>query len=66
MYKRRRRNPIPAYSVADITTEYGFHPNTVRAWVHRDGLRYHRKGRGGKILIREDDLETFLKKFYDM
>jgi len=62
--RRRVRNPIPFRSVTEISQRYGFHPNTVRAWVHRDGLRCYRKGSGGKILIREDYLLTFLDKFY--
>lgn len=64
--KRKMRNPIPLYSVKDISEKYDFHPNTIRAWVHRDGLRCYRKGRGGRILIREDDLLAFLAKWYEM
>ena len=64
--RRRTKNPIPLYSVRDISLRYEFHPNTVRAWVHRDGLRCYRKGREGKIYIREDDLLDFLAKFYEL
>lgn len=53
------------YSVDDINEKYNFHPNTIRAWVHRDGLRHYRKGRGDKIYIREDDLKDFLATFYE-
>ena len=63
--KRRKLNPVQLWSVAEIAERYRFHPNTVRAWVHRDGLRYYRKGRGGKILIREDDLLDFLVRAYE-
>lgn len=64
--KRRRRNVIPLWSVNDIREQYGFHPNTVRAWVHRDGLRHYRKGPGGKIYFREDDLLDFITKVYEV
>ncbi|MFC1968610.1 helix-turn-helix domain-containing protein [Chloroflexota bacterium] len=66
MAGRRRKNPlqIRAYSVQEICDQFDFHPNTVRLWVHRDGLRHYRKGPGGKILIREDDLNEFLDRFY--
>ena len=64
--RRRIRNPIPLYSVEEISKRYGFHPNTIRAWVHRDGLRCYRKGPGGKMYIREDDLLDFLAKWYEM
>ena len=64
--RRRRRNPIRLLSVREISDRYEFHPNTVRAWVHRDGLRHYRKGPGGKMLIREDDLLDFLTKVYEL
>ena len=53
-------------SVQEISSLHGFHPNTIRAWVSRDGLRCYRKGRGGKVLIREDDLSEFLAKWYEL
>ena len=65
MAQRRRKNPIRLYSVNEISELFGFHPNTVRLWIHRDGLRHYRKGAGGKIYIREDDLKDFLAKFYE-
>lgn len=65
MTRKRRRNPIRLYSVNEISTTYGFHPNTVRLWVHRDSLRHYKKGRGGKIYIQEDDLNDFLAKYYE-
>ena len=64
MTRKRRRNPLRLYSVAEISQKYGFHANTIRLWVHRDGLRYYRKGRGGKIYIREDDLKDFFARYY--
>jgi len=67
MGTKKRKNPrrIRLYSVREIGNEYDFHPNTVRLWVHRDGLRHYRKGPGGKILIREDDLKNFFDEFYE-
>ena len=63
--KRKRRNPLRLLSVKEISEKYDFHPNTVRAWVHRDGLHHYRKGPGGKMLIRENDLLEFLAKWYE-
>lgn len=67
MAGRKRKNPrlIRVYSVEEISDQFDFHPNTVRLWVHRDGLRHYKKGPGGKILIREDDLNEFFDKFYE-
>jgi len=67
MAGRKRKNPrlIALYSVAEISKKFDFHPNTVRLWVHRDGLRHYRKGPGRKILIREDDLNQFFDEFYE-
>ncbi|MFC1892460.1 helix-turn-helix domain-containing protein [Chloroflexota bacterium] len=65
MSRRRRKNPIWLYSVSEISEAFGFHPNTIRLWIHRDSLRHYRKGRGGKIHIREDDLKDFFTKFYE-
>lgn len=67
MAGRKRKNPrmIRVYSVEEIGELYDFHPNTVRSWIRRDGLRHYRKGPGGKILIREDDLNRFFDEFYE-
>ena len=67
MAGRKRKNPrlIRVYSIEEISDQFDFHPNTVRLWVHRDGLRHYKKGPGGKILIREDDLNEFFDKYYE-
>jgi excisionase family DNA binding protein len=65
MMRKRRRNPVRMYSVEEVSDKFNFHPNTVRLWVHRDGLRSYRKGRGNKIYIREDDLRDFFAKYYE-
>ncbi len=68
MHRRRRHieNPIRAFSIAEVAELHGFHPNTVRLWISRDGLRSYRKGPGGKVYIREDDLKDFLLKNYEL
>lgn len=65
MSRKRRKNPIRLYSVNEVSELFDFHPNTVRLWIQRDNLRHYRKGRGGKIWIREDDLKDFFAKFYE-
>ena len=68
IYRRKRnvivKKGVPLLSVESISERYNFHPNTVRAWVTRDGLRHIRYGPGGKIFIREDDVERFIKFWY--
>jgi len=67
-YRRKKdiisKRGIHMFSVKHISKKYDFHLNTVRAWVTRDGLRCVRHGPGGKIFIREDDVEDFIKKWY--
>lgn len=67
-YRRKRniiaKRGVPMLSVESISAEYGFHPNTIRAWVTRNGLRHIRHGPGGKIFIRQDDVERFIKFWY--
>jgi excisionase family DNA binding protein len=65
MSRKRRPNPVLMLSVEEVSSLYGFHPNTIRLWIHRDNLRHYRKGRGGKIFIREDDLKDFFARFYE-
>lgn len=57
---------IPMLSVNDISKKYDFHPHTIRAWVNRDGLRAEKHGPGGKTFIRQDDLEDFLREWYEL
>ena len=67
-YRRKRnvivKKGIPLLSVESMSAKYDFHPNTIRAWVTRDHLRHVRHGPGGKIFIREDDVERFIKFWY--
>ena len=67
-YRRKKnivaKRGVPLLSVESISAKYDFHPNTVRAWVTRDGLRHIRHGPGRKIFIRQDDVEQFIKFWY--
>lgn len=69
-YSKRKRvvpkRSVPLLSVKRISQDYDFHPNTIRSWVKRDKLRHVRRGRGGKILIRKDDVERFIKQWYEI
>ena len=68
---RRRKNSRIDFkdksflSVNEISKRYRFHPNTVRAWVSRDGLKHVRRGPGGKIYIREGHVERFIRNWYE-
>jgi excisionase family DNA binding protein len=67
----RRKNPEEAsalifLSVEAICRDYGFHPNTIRKWVAQDRLRHIRYGRGRKIFINKDDVEAFIRQWYDV
>jgi excisionase family DNA binding protein len=64
MMKRRIRNPVLYVSVAEASALYGFHPNTIRAWAHRDGLPFLKRGRGGKMYFRAEDIRRFLDTHY--
>lgn len=68
---RRKKNMIqgqkvPMLSVKRISDKYGFHPNTVRSWVNRDGLKAVKHGPGNKLFIRQDDVEDFINTWYDI
>ena len=60
-----RGRAIPMLSVRRIGEKYSFHPHTIRAWVNRDRLRHVKHGPGGKIFIRQDDVEAFIKEWYE-
>jgi len=66
MPKRIRRNPANLLSVTQVSEKFDFHPNTVRAWISRDGLRCYRKGPLGKIFLREDDVVDFIANHYEI
>ena len=65
MTRRKQVNPVWLLSVEDVARLYDFHPNTIRSWVNEDHLHHYRKGRGGKIYIREDDVRDFIARNYD-
>ena len=60
-----RESAIPMLSVDQISKKYDFHPHTIRSWVNRDSLRADRHGPGRKIFIRQDDVEAFIKEWYE-
>lgn len=67
--RRRKRNVgvgkvIRMLSVERISELYDFHPNTIRSWVKQDGLRHTKQGPGGKIYIRKEDVERYIKLWY--
>ena len=66
MRRRKRVNPVWLLSIEDVARRYDFHPNTIRAWVNEDGLRHYRKGRGGKIYLREDDVRDYIVRNYKL
>ena len=57
---------VPMLSVKAISERYDFHPHTVRAWVNRDGLRAIKHGPGGKLFVRQTDVERFIRKWYEL
>jgi len=68
--KYRKRNTsggdvIRMLSIERIRELYGFHPNTVRSWVNSDRLRHIRRGPGGKIYIRQEDVERHIQLWYE-
>ncbi len=67
---RRKRNVgtgkvIRLLSVERISELYDFHPNTIRSWVKHDGLRHTKQGPGGKIYARKEDVDRFIKLWYE-
>jgi len=67
-YKRKRNvmsGKARMLSVQRIAKEYGFSVHTVYNWVNRDHLRHVKHGPGGKIFIRQDDVERFINQWYE-
>lgn len=62
--KRKRGFNLIYVSVADLAAQYGFHPNTVRAWAHRDGLPFIKRGKGGKMYFLRTDVQSFIDRYY--
>lgn len=65
---KRKKNVISGnakmLSVKRVADKYGFSIHTVYNWVHRDGLKHVKHGPGGKIFIRQDVVERFIKSWY--
>lgn len=66
---KRKKNVIPGkermLSVQRIAKGYDFSTHTVYNWVHRDGLRYVKHGPGGKIFIKQVNVERFIRQWYE-
>jgi len=67
-YKRKKnviqKGNVPMLSIKMVSERYGFHPQTVRNWVNRDGLKFVKHGQGDKVFIRQDDVEAFIDTWY--
>jgi len=67
-YKRKKnviqKGIVPMLSIKMVSEKYGFHPQTVRNWVNRDGLKSVKHGTGNKVFIRQDDVEAFIDTWY--
>lgn len=67
MFKRKysRKNLVnKMLSVAQVSEKYGFHPQTVRNWINRDGLKHVKHGPGGKVFFKKFVIERFIKNWY--
>lgn len=51
-------------TVSQVANMCDVHPNTVRNWIHRDGLRAYRTP-SRYLLITKEDLMQFLANLYD-
>ena len=51
-------------SIKQVSEKYGVHPNTVYNWVHRDKLMHAHDGPGNKIFLRQNEVESFLRRYY--
>jgi len=60
---RKRRNPQYLTAV-QIAKRYGFHRNTPANWC-RDKIIPFTIGTRGEYLMREDDVENFIRKWYE-
>lgn len=61
-YRRKRNSEY--LTTVQIGKRYGFHPNTPGNWC-RDKLIPFTKGTRGEYLLREDDVQAFIKEWYD-
>jgi hypothetical protein len=66
---KKQRNPISLYkdmlSIKRISDLYGFHPQTIYRWLAKHDLEAEKHGRGGKLFIRKDYLEDFIRTWYE-
>ncbi len=55
-------NMLPVKHVAE---KYGFSVHTVYNWISRDKLKSEKHEPGGKVFIKQNDVEAFIKKWYE-
>ena len=60
---RKRRNP-EYLSAVQVARRYGFHRNTPANWC-RDRIIPFTVGTRGEYLIKEGDVEDFIRKWYE-
>jgi excisionase family DNA binding protein len=66
-YKRRmHKNPLRAYTVAEIAETFAYHANTIRGWINSGELQCYRQGRGNKAYVLESDLLRFFATHYQI
>jgi excisionase family DNA binding protein len=58
-------SPVVMLSTREVARRTGFHESTIIRWAFRDGLKYIAFGPGNLIYIAENDIEQFLKIFYE-
>ena len=66
-YKRKKNiksDDTKMMSINRVAEKYGFSLHTVYNWVNRDGLKHVRHGPGGKIVIKQSDVEAFIDRWY--
>jgi len=66
-YKRKKNiksDDTKMLSINRVADKYGFSLHTVYNWINRDGLKHIRHGPGGKIVIKQSDVEAFIEKWY--
>ena len=61
---RRAYNRSDWLNIREISEHLDVHPNTIRNWIRRDGLRAYKFGKTGEVRVHISDLRSFLRRFY--